>query len=143
MIRFITAQQTLPLRSQVLRNGLKESECIFDHDLYPSTFHMGYFEDGQLVSILTCMQENHGKLPKPAYRLRGMATAPDSRFKGYAGKLLLAAMEHLRDQLHTDYLWFNARAIAFPFYESLGFEFMSDEFEIPEIGPHREMFKLL
>lgn len=143
MIRFITAEQTLPLRSQVLRNGLPESECIFDHDLYPSTFHLGYFEDDRLVSILTCMQENHGKLPKSAYRLRGMATAPDSRCKGYAGKLLLAAMEHLRDHLHIDYLWFNARVVAFPFYESLGFEFMSDEFEIAEIGPHREMFKLL
>ncbi|WP_164108037.1 MULTISPECIES: GNAT family N-acetyltransferase [Sphingobacterium] len=143
MIRFITAEQTLPLRSQVLRNGLAESKCIFDHDLYPSTFHMGYFEDNQLVSILTCMQENHGKLPKSAYRLRGMATAPNSRRKGYSAQLLLAAMEHLKDQLHIDYLWFNARAIAFPFYESLGFEFMSDEFEIPEIGLHREMFKLL
>lgn len=143
MIRFITAAQTLPLRSEVLQNGIDYTKCLFDHDLYPTTFHMGYFEEDKLVCILTCMQENHGKLPKSAYRLRGMATAPEGRRKGYAAQLLLAAMEHLRSQLHIDYLWFNARTIAFPFYEALGFEYMSDEFDIPEIGPHREMFKML
>lgn len=143
MIRFITAAQTLPLRSQVLRNGLPESECMFEHDLYPSTFHLGYFEGDQLVCILTCMREKHGKLPKDAYRLRGMATAPEARRKGYAALLLTAAIEHIKDQLHIEYLWFNARVNAFPFYEALGFEFMSNEFDITGIGPHREMFKLL
>ncbi|WP_022829316.1 GNAT family N-acetyltransferase [Sphingobacterium paucimobilis] len=143
MIRFITAEQTLQLRSLVLRGSLPTTECMFDHDLYPTTFHMGYYEGDDLVCILTCMQENHGKLPKSAYRLRGMATAPEGRRKGYAAQLLGAAMEHLRSQLHIEYLWFNARVIAFPFYEALGFEYMSDEFDIPGIGPHREMFKML
>lgn len=143
MIRFIKAEQTLPLRSEVLLNGLDPAECIFDHDLYPTTFHMGYFDQGRLVCVLTGMLERHGKLPKSAYRLRGMATAPEARRKGYAAQLLLAAVEHLRSQLHIDYLWFNARLVAFPFYEALGFEYMSDEFDIPGIGPHREMFKLL
>ena len=144
MIRFITAEETLPLRSLVLRNGLPESECLFEHDKLSTTFHLGYVdEEGQIVCILTCMKENHGKLPKDAYRLRGMATHPDSRRKGYAAELLNAAITHLKTQLNIEYLWFNARTIAFPFYEALGFEFMSDEFDIPSIGPHREMFKML
>ena len=144
MIRFITAEQTLPLRSLVLRNGLPEEECIFDHDTVESTFHLGYFdESGELTCILTCMKDNHGKLPKSAYRLRGMATHPDHRRKGYAAELLEAAIAHVNKQLGIEYLWFNARTIALPFYESLGFEYMSEEFDIPGIGPHREMFKYL
>lgn len=144
MIRFITAQDTLPLRSLVLRNGLAEEKCLNPQDLLPTTFHLGYFdENNQLVCVLTCMKENHGKLPKDAYRLRGMATHPDSRRKGYAAQLLAAAITHIETQLGIEYLWFNARKIAFPFYESLGFEYMSAEFEIPEIGTHREMFKML
>lgn len=144
MIRFITADQTLPLRSLVLRNGLPEAECIFTHDTLPTTFHLGYFdENNELLCILTCMRENHGKIPKDAYRLRGMATHPDHRRQGYAAELLHAAIEHLKIQLGIEYLWFNARTIAFPFYEALGFEFISDEFDIPGIGPHREMYKYL
>ena len=144
MIRFITAEETLPLRSIVLRNGLPLDQCLGPHDLLPTTFHLGYYsEQNELVCILTCMKENHGKLPKDAYRLRGMATHPDYRRKGYAADLLVAAIAHLSSQLQVEYLWFNARKIAFPFYEALGFEYMSDEFEMPEIGTHREIFKML
>lgn len=144
MIRFISYEQALGLRSLVLRNGLPENECLFDQDSLKTTFHLGYFdEEEHLVCILTCMKENHGKLAKDAYRLRGMATHPNHIRKGYAKKLLNAAIDHLKLQLGIEYLWFNARANAFPFYESLGFECMSDEFDIPGIGPHREMFKYL
>lgn len=144
MIRFITAEDTLALRSLVLRNGLDKDLCLFDHDSLPTTFHLGYFNaENKLVCILTCMKQKHGKLAKDAYRLRGMATHPEHRRNGYAAELLKAAMKHLSEQLHIEYLWFNARKVAYPFYEALGFEYMSDEFEIPEIGPHKEMFKYL
>lgn len=144
MIRFITAEQTIPLRALVLRQDLPIEESSFVGDDLETTFHLGYFdEDDILTCILTCVKENHGKLPKDAYRLRGMATHPDHRRKGYAADLLAATITHLKEQLGIDYLWFNARKIAFPFYESSGFEFMSDEFDIPTAGPHREMFKLL
>ena len=144
MIKFINSKDTLALRSLVLREGLPIEECIFDGDDSPTTFHLGYFDDdSKLVCIASFMLERHGKLPKSAYRLRGMATHPDGRRKGYAKELLLAAIDHLKNQLEIDYLWFNARTVALPFYESLGFEYMSDEFDIPGVGIHREMFKLL
>lgn len=144
MIRFISAAETLPLRALVLRDGLPEKECLFEHDSLESTFHLGYFDEhNNLMCVLTCMKENHGKLAKESYRLRGMATHPDGRRKGYAKELLNAAIEHLHTQLGIEYLWFNARTVAFPFYEALGFEFMSDDFDIPGIGIHREMFKYL
>lgn len=144
MIRFIRPEQTIPLRASVLRQGLALEESIFDGDDLATTFHLGHFnEQNELTCILTCVKENHGKLPKDAYRLRGMATDPNHRRKGYAADLLKETMTYLKEQLNIDYLWFNARTNAFPFYEALGFEFMSDEFDIPTAGPHREMFKLL
>lgn len=144
MIRFITTEQTIPLRSAVLREGLPIEESHFDGDDDPTTFHLGYFtKENELACILTCKKDNHGKLPKDAYRLRGMATHPDHRRKGFAAELLNAAIEHVKNQIGIEYLWFNARTVAFPFYEAMGFEFMSDEFDIPTAGPHREMFKLL
>lgn len=144
MIRFINSAQTIPLRAMVLREGLPLEESIFIGDDDPTTFHLGYYDDKEdLVCILTCVKENHGKLPKSAYRLRGMATHPAQRRKGYAAELLKACIEHLKNQIGVEYLWFNAQKRAFPFYESLGFEFMSDDFDIPTAGIHREMFKLL
>lgn len=144
MIRIISAQETLPLRSLVLRDGLPYAACMFDHDSLDTTIHLGNFTpDGELVCILTLMKDNHGKLPKDAYRLRGMATHPDHMRQGYASQLLEAAIDYVKTQLQVDYMWFNARTIAFPFYLAMGFEFMSDEFDIPGIGAHKEMFKLL
>ncbi len=141
MIRFITVQDTLALRSQVLQSGKSEHLCINPEDLKPDSFHLGYYdEQNLLICVLTCQQTNHPKLPHTGYRLRGMATHPDARRKGYAKALLEAAISHLKTQLHADYLWFNARAVAYPFYEQLGFEYMSDEFEMPGIGLHKEMF---
>lgn len=144
MIRFIQAADTLALRSLVLRDELPAEQCTFAEDQLPTTFHLGYFTEKQeLVCILTCQQEKHGKLSGICYRLRGMATDPAHLRKGYAKQLLAATETHLSTQLEARYLWFNAREIAFPFYQALGFEFMSDIFDIPGIGPHKEMFKLL
>lgn len=144
MIRFISAKDTLALRSSVLRNGAPLEDCYLDRDMEQSTFHLGYFTtEDMLVCILTCQQDKHGKLPGSSYRLRGMATHPEHVRKGYAKQLLEACMLHLQSQLAIDYLWFNAREVAFPFYESLGFEYMSDPFVLADIGVHKEMFKML
>lgn len=144
MIRFIAAEHTLALRSLVLRDSLPLEECTFDQDNDPTTFHLGYYTENQeLVCVLSCQKENHGKLSHDAYRLRGMATHFNHHRKGYAARLMQAAESHIKTQLKIDYLWFNAREIAFPFYLAQGFQFMSDMFDIPGIGPHKEMFKML
>ena len=141
MIRFISTQDTLPLRSLVLQSGKPLEQCINPEDDKPDSFHLGYFnEENQLCCILTVHQTNHPKLPHTGYRLRGMACHPDARRKGYAKELLQAAIEHIQTQLHGDYFWMNARKVAYPFYESMGFECFSDEFELPGIGLHKEMY---
>ncbi|MBP3944002.1 GNAT family N-acetyltransferase [Sphingobacteriaceae bacterium WQ 2009] len=140
MIKFIQAEDTLPLRSLVLRNGAPLAEAKMEEDLTATTFHLGYFnEAGELLCILTCQQQTHAAFEGAGYRLRGMATHPDARQQGLAKQLLLAAIQHLKEVLNVDYLWFNARVVALPFYEKLQFEYLSTEFDIPGIGPHREM----
>lgn len=172
-IQFITAHETLSLRSTVLRNNLPELECLNPPDLLPTTFHLGLYindvnNERKLVCILTCMKEKSAKIPitqsqstpttddensdnynnideqlPDAFRLRGMATLPNYRRLGFAKELLVFAMNHIKNELNVGYLWFNARVNAFPFYEAIGFEYMSDEFDIPGIGPHKEMYKVL
>ena len=141
MIRFIKVEEALPLRSAVLQKVKDLNLCVNPEDLKPDSFHLGLFdEDNILQCVLTVHKTNHPKLPHEGYRLRGMATQPIARRKGYARELLNAAIEHIKFQLHGDYLWCFAREAAYPFYESMGFEFMSDEFQYKDAGNHKEMF---
>ncbi|MGM1430355.1 GNAT family N-acetyltransferase [Sphingobacterium lactis] len=141
MIRFIKTEDTLTLRSEVLQRGKAPALCENPEDSKPDSFHLGYFDEtGALVSVLTIHQTNHPKLPHTGYRLRGMATTPDARNKGIGQELLLAAIEHIKTQLHGDYLWCIAREVAYPFYDKLGFESMSDEFTYKDPGMHKEMY---
>jgi predicted GNAT family N-acyltransferase len=141
MIRFINVEVALPIRSAVLQNGKDPKLCLNPEDLKPDSFHLGLYDEGnKLQCILTVHKTNHPKLPHEGYRLRGMATLPEARRKGYAKELLSAAIEHIKTQLKGDYLWCIAREIAYPFYESMGFEYMSDEFLYKDAGNHKEMF---
>lgn len=141
MIRFIKVEDTLPLRSAVLQKGKALELCINPEDLKLDSFHLGLYDDENILQcVLTVHKTNHPKLPHEGYRLRGMATHPDARRKGYAKELLGAAIEHIKTQLRGDYLWCIAREIAYPFYLEMGFEFFSDEFEYKDAGKHKEMY---
>ena len=141
MVKFIAAEDTLSLRSKVLRNGEPLASCYFQADLDSTTLHMGYFSPADtLVCILTCQLEAMEPYEGLGYRLRGMATHPEWRGKGVGSLLLKAAINHLTHEIKADYLWCNARRVAYDFYQNLGFEFQSGEFEIPGIGPHKVMY---
>ncbi len=140
MIKFITTDQVLPLRNEILREGkLKPEECIFLNDDAKSTFHLGYFEGEELICVASFHKQSYVKFEGEAYQLRGMATATDFQSKGIGNKLVNFAIVYLRGQ-KINYLWCNAREKAFKFYQSLGFELVSDFFEIPGIGKHKVMY---
>ncbi|WP_257667853.1 GNAT family N-acetyltransferase [Parapedobacter tibetensis] len=141
MIKFIATEDTLPLRSSVLRNGEPTTECYFQADDLPTTFHLGYHSPvDEIVSILTCQLESMEPYTGIGYRLRGMATHPEWQGKGIGTLLLKEVIDHLANEMKADYLWCNARRVAHDFYQNLGFEFLSEEFEIPGIGLHRVMY---
>ena len=138
MIKKISRAQTQPLRSLVLRNGKPPVECVLPTDENEGIFHLGYFEDNSVISIGTFFPEDYAKQGNNGFRLRGMATDPAYAGKGYGAKLINFAVNELKSE-GAAYIWCNARAAAVGFYRRLGFEIISDEFDIPGIGPHFDM----
>ncbi|WP_454801058.1 GNAT family N-acetyltransferase [Mucilaginibacter phyllosphaerae] len=140
MIKFITPDEVLPIRNQVLREGkLTLDECRFPNDEQEGAFHLGYYKDDELVCIASFHPQGYEKFEGKAYQLRGMATAEQYRGKGYGNMLVNFAITYLRGQ-KANYIWCNARQKAVPFYLGVGFEVVSPEFDVPGIGPHHVMY---
>jgi predicted GNAT family N-acyltransferase len=71
-----------------------------------------------------------------------MATLPKFRKRGLSQALLQTAFPLIK-QNNIETLWCNARTTAQGFYEKVGFEVVSDVFDIPGIGPHVVMIKYI
>ncbi len=139
MIQEISSEQTYPLRSEILRWGqVPPEKCGNPEDILDGSFHLGYFENNKLVGIASFHIEPMPDNPNKAYRLRGMAVAKSHQNKGIGKKLVQYAIELLKNK-NVEYLWCNARTSAKYFYEKMNFETFSEEFEIPNIGPHYRM----
>ena len=69
------------------------------------------------------------------YQLRGMATDTPFFGKGYGAELIKYAVDYIK-AAKAEYIWCNARTSAINFYKKQGFEIVSEEFEIPGVGPH-------
>jgi len=140
MIKFIAIEELLPLRHQVLRpNKLTPDEATFPTDNVEGSFHLGYYVDDELACIASFSPQSYGEFSGTGYQLRGMATLEKYRGRGIGNQLLNFAIVYLRGQ-KVNYMWCNARKKAAPFYLNMGFEIISPEFELPEIGPHYVMY---
>ncbi len=142
-IRFIGVEETLPLRTEVLLNGRPPRDRYFPEDRAPENFHLGSFHEGRLIGIASFYAEGLKDQAGPGYRLRGMAVATAFRNRGVGRVLLDFAAGVLAGGKKADYLWCNARRVACRFYLANDFSFISDEFDIPEAGPHRRMIRCL
>lgn len=138
MVRFISSQETLSLRSKMLRNNLSLAECTFPTDQIEGAFHLGCFVEDQLVSVASFFPNNYRDQPKEGYQLRGMATDSDFVGEGFGAKLIDFAVIQL-NAANASYIWCNARSSAVEFYKKKGFELISSEFEIEGVGAHYEM----
>lgn len=139
MIKFINLEETLALRSLILRDGLDPDLCRFEGDDEESSFHLGYYKDEQLICIATFHKQNKEGFVGAGFQLRGMVTLPNFQGLGIGNQLLNFAIVYLRGR-KANYLWCNARKIAYRFYQGIGFEFISEEFEVENIGLHRAMY---
>ena len=140
MIRFIQTDDVLALRNEVLREGrLTLDECRFPNDDAEGTFHLGYYDNDRLVCIASFHPQNYKEYTGKAYQLRGMATSESYRGKGIGNQLVNFAIVYMRGQ-KVNYVWCNARNKAVRFYQNLGFEIISEEFEVPGIGPHHVLY---
>lgn len=140
MIKFISVEELLPLRNTVLRDGkLTLNECRFPSDKSDGNFHLGYFIKGELASIASFHPQSYAQFKGEGYQIRGMATSEKYRGQGIGTKLLNFGLVYLREQ-RAAYVWCNARKKALKFYQDIGFEIVSAEFDVPGIGAHHAMY---
>lgn len=141
MLSLIHPEQTLLVRSRALKFGLSPAECLLPTDFHAGVFHVGYTAaDGIIAGVATFAPENLPDYVGSGYRLRQMGVLPEYR-RQHIGEALVQYGEARIAKQGVEYLWFNARRIAYPFYESLGFAYISGEFELAGIGPHRQMLR--
>lgn len=142
--RFIHASDSRSLRHRVLWPHLpSEDVCVIDIDNQAEAFHVGVFSDEVLISVGSFFKVSSPRLGySKQFRLRAMATDPDFR-RMHAGEQLISfASDELRNR-GVEALWCDARLVAVPFYENIGFSKFEDVYEVPLIGPHHFMWKEL
>jgi predicted GNAT family N-acyltransferase len=137
IIREIEASETAHLRQKVLRPHQTLEEMKYPNDLVDKAFHLGAFENDHLVGIVSAYPETKaGQIDQAnEWRIRGMATEPSVRGKGYGKLLVEKSIELIRDKGGKE-VWCNARTPACGFYLKFGFQKVGEEFEIEGIGPH-------
>jgi GNAT superfamily N-acetyltransferase len=145
----ITERETLKIRNSVLRKGRPLEECHFPGDELGTTFHLGAFEKERIIGVATFLMNKDIHLNKIrdiklhyCYQLRGMAVLEIAQGKGI-GKKLLKQGEQILKKRNIEVLWLNARSGAAPFYEKMSYHIVSEIFDVPSVGNHYKMMKLL
>ncbi|HEX5852893.1 MAG TPA: GNAT family N-acetyltransferase [Solirubrobacteraceae bacterium] len=132
LARAIPLAQTRELRQAVLRPHETVEQVAADEA--PDAFAVGAFDAEEMIAVgLIAPDGGPG-----AWRVRGMATAPHARGRGGGRAVLDALVRHARE-CGARRIWCNARVPAQRFYERAGMQVISDEFELPNIGPHLVM----
>jgi GNAT superfamily N-acetyltransferase len=130
VVREATADEVRPLRLGVLRPHAPVVPAAYD--LEPDTVHIGAFDGTTVVGCATVFPEPfvHDDPPTDdpkAWRLRGMAVAPDRQGQGI-GRLVLEAATAAAAQRGAPLLWANGRVTAMSFYQRLGWEAVGEVF---------------
>jgi len=142
-IKEITAKKAYDVRHPVLREGKPIDSCHFEGDDLPTTFHLGYFIDAQLVGVVSLLERNHDPVEtKKAFQLRGMGVLTNFQKRGIGDALVKKAELIIKERGGT-FMWMNSREIAVRFYEKLGYIKHGEPFSIPKIGLHFTMIKTL
>ena len=118
-IRPISADETLPLRRDVLYPDWSLSAVKMDHD--KDGLHFGVFDQGQLVTVVSLF------LGRDSTQFRKLATTPAAQGRGF-GKAILAHLAGICKKEKIKLLWCNARDTAVSFYDRLGYTPKGDYF---------------
>jgi predicted GNAT family N-acyltransferase len=138
VVELIDRDELIPLRHAVLRTGLPRETCFFAGDDLPGATHLGVRdESGELIGVAS-IHPGRSALEgtEPAWRVRGMATSPETRGTGVGGLVLRRALTEAVAR-GARLVWCHARVPVVGFYEHHGFVAAGDEFDEPDIGPHR------
>ncbi|NUS72894.1 MAG: GNAT family N-acetyltransferase [Corynebacteriales bacterium] len=144
VVKRVDVELTKPIRAQILRPGLPLSHSSYPGEENPRSGAFAAFEGDAILGVSSVMPEQCPWNPNigDAWRLRGMAVLPQARNRGVGARLLEAALTHVRAEAGK-FIWCNARVPALSLYLRAGFTIEGEEFELPHIGPHRQMWLAL
>ena len=132
----ITAAETRMLRGAVLRPGHPLESSIYPGDDDSESQHFGAFLNGELIGVASVFRQPlPGESDANSWRLRGMAVEPARQGQGIGRAILQFGVAQIA-QRGGELLWCNARSSALGFYRGAAFVTCSDEFVIPDVGPH-------
>lgn len=126
----LTAQQTIPIRHEVLWPNELPEYCVLEGD--DEALHYGVMIENKLVSVASIYIENDAL----SARLRKFATLTEFQGKGVGTHLLNHIVQLLKKQ-GTKYFWFDARASAINFYQRLGFQVSGSVFYKNEVAYYK------
>ncbi|MEY3849914.1 MAG: hypothetical protein RJA38_355 [Bacteroidota bacterium] len=143
LARRLQPEDIQQLRNEVLWPHKTFENCILETDRLSTTFHFGVQIDDLTVATVTFQEETSSKLPQEKqYRLRAMAVREGYRGQGFGDAIVEEGVKYL-SSLGIQVVWCDARVAALNFYRRLQFEEFEEEYEIPIIGLHRFMWKVL
>jgi N-acetylglutamate synthase-like GNAT family acetyltransferase len=143
IIRRATLAEIVDLRHVILRDRLPRDEAIFDGDEAATSRHFAAVNRAGGAVVACATVHLNAWAGTRAWQLRGMATHPAVRKTGVGRRLLEFLERDLADAPDVRQLWCNARVPAVGFYERMGWDVVSEVFEIPTAGPHVRMTKRL
>jgi len=139
----VAAPETFALRQRVLRPHQTPDEMALPGDDDPETAHFAARPpDGTVVGTASVRRQAPPWDPGDAgaWRLRGMATAPEMRGMGVGARILGAVVDHVAGR-GGGLLWCNARTAAVSLYERGGMQTRGEVWEEEAIGPHVAMWR--
>ncbi|MBV9258310.1 MAG: GNAT family N-acetyltransferase [Ktedonobacteraceae bacterium] len=143
-LRSISAAETYELRHRILRPHQTLNECVFPYDTAPGALHIGGFLGDQLIGVGSIVPDAREEASQPtSWRVRGVAVLEEVRGTGTGGKILQALINYARTQSLPAEMWGNGRANVKGFYERFGFVQEGKPFEMPGLGSHVYLVKIL
>ena len=120
-IRFISAQETWPIRHQVMW-----PEQTIEYVKIPGdevALHFGLFIEDRLVSIVSLFKNGNKA------QFRKFATLQSEQAKGYGTRLLKHLIDYVKDDPNINHLWCNARLAKAAYYKKFGLEETAKTFQ--------------
>lgn len=136
---------TFPLRQQLLRPHETVAEMALPgDDAVESAFFAVWpsGHPGSPVGVVTVRREARPEHPEDQWRLRGLAVLPARRGAGVGSLLVRCIVDHVRRH-HGASVWCAVRTTAEDFYRRRGFEVRGERYELPAIGTHVPMVRVL
>jgi len=131
-------KKELELRDKVLRKPLGMSLFVENLDADKSDVHIGAFIHNKLVGVLILT-----RLHEDQVKMRQVAVDEEMRFSRIGTQMVQFA-EMISKNRHYKTMVLNARKTAVAFYETLGYETVSDEFleiNIPHFKMRKDLLK--